>query len=189
MIDKIRKVLELAKTGHRGQFRNDGKTPYINHPIEVCRKLYDFGFTAHKMEDDDVDFSEFNYYAVALMHDLLEDTNITKQQIIEVSSETIYDYIELLTFKKDENNPFAKTGYLVRIADSYDDLLIAIKCIDRICNVYDFIKDGNVKYAKKYFHKADCLWNAVYYRDFRKFEKLWKEILKLNSKFHNNLVV
>lgn len=178
---KIDKVLDLTTRGHSGQFRKDGKTPYILHPMKVCDFLYNFGFTRASLFEP-LDNSDFNFYAVALMHDLLEDTNVTEQEILDVSNVYIGGCVKKLTFRKNDDNPFAKFNYLKEITES-GDLVFIVKCLDRIANVYDFIKDGNMKYAKIYFHKADVLWNAVYQKRSVLFEKLWKVILDLDNEF------
>ena len=180
----VLKILELAEKGHKGQFRKDNKTPYINHPIKVCEYLYKLGFTNKKYTEDELSNTDYVYYAVALMHDLLEDTDVTEQQIVDVSNSRIYNLVEKLTFRNNPDNPFAKTEYLLNIVDSFieGDVAFVIKCIDRICNVYDFIKEGNYKYAKIYFHKADMLWNELYKRK-NMYTNLWNEVIKINNSF------
>lgn len=179
----IAKIHELAEKYHNGQFRKDGKTPYIFHPLKVCDYLYSLGFTSKSLFEE-LDNHDFTYYAVALMHDLLEDTKVSDQEILNISNITIYNYVNKLTYKKDEDNLFSKFAYLKEIVDS-DDLVLIIKCIDRIANVEDFIKDGNLKYAKIYFHKADILWNEVYQKRSVLYNKLWDKIVNLYTFIHN----
>ncbi|MBR1608136.1 MAG: hypothetical protein IJ678_00800 [Kiritimatiellae bacterium] len=59
----------LAERGHAGQFRKDGKTPYVEHPRAVVSLLGKWGVT------DGV------ILAVAWGHDLLEDTAIGEAEI------------------------------------------------------------------------------------------------------------
>ena len=48
----VNKILALATKYHENQYRNDGKTPYIKHPIRVCELLYDLGiyYVGRKIE-------------------------------------------------------------------------------------------------------------------------------------------
>ena len=50
----------IAEEAHLGQFRRDGKTPYIEHPRQVSHRLYHL--------DD-------NYIAAAWLHDVIEDNS------------------------------------------------------------------------------------------------------------------
>lgn len=181
----VLKIFELADKGHKGQFRKDNKTPYIKHPIAICEYLYRLGITSKPYTDNKLSNSDYVYYATALMHDLIEDTCITEQEIIDASNNKIYNLVDKLTFRNNNDNHFAKIEYLQNIVNSFidEDVVFVIKCIDRICNIYDFIKDGNDKYAKIYFHKADILWNELYKRK-NMYEQLWNEVIKINVKFH-----
>lgn len=53
-------ALELATKYHTGQFRNDGTTPYISHPIAVAES-----------------FTDPKYKATAYLHDVIEDCGVT----------------------------------------------------------------------------------------------------------------
>ena len=187
---KIDKILEFTKKAHEGQFRNDRKTPYIIHPISVCSWLYILGLTTNS-KDEELQYRDYVIYAVALMHDILEDTKVTEQQVIDASNNTIFDMVDTLTCKENIDNPFYKIDYLQKIINSNNDEVFFIKCVDKLCNVHDFIDGGNEKYAKIYFHKADCLWNEVYNRysmsliSQQKYGKLWNEVKKLNERFHS----
>jgi len=66
----IRKAAEFAKDAHEGVFRKGTKIPYIYHPMEVA--LLVAGMT----RDQDV-------VAAAYLHDVLEDTPVTAQELGE----------------------------------------------------------------------------------------------------------
>ena len=54
----LENAIKLATKAHKGQFRRDGVTPYINHPLAV-------------MEMMDTDEEKI----VAVLHDVIEDTD------------------------------------------------------------------------------------------------------------------
>jgi len=82
--DKARKIAEKA---HKGQFRFDGKTPYITHPIAVARYF-----------DDDL------RKAVAVLHDVIEDTNITAEDLLAQGiPKRVVELVEILTRRPKEN--------------------------------------------------------------------------------------
>lgn len=65
--DKLNKAYRFAKDAHEGQFRNSGE-PYIIHPLEVA------GVVAEMELDCDALIG-------ALLHDVVEDTEVTIQDI------------------------------------------------------------------------------------------------------------
>lgn len=67
MSELYNKVLEFVKEKHKGQVRRSGE-PVISHPIGVCEIVKEAGY-------------DEQYQMVALMHDLLEDTDTTIDEI------------------------------------------------------------------------------------------------------------
>lgn len=137
-------ALELATKAHTGQFRKDGITPYIKHPIAV----------ADMMSTDEEKI-------VAILHDVVEDTDFT---IYEVGGEAIKEYwldnsmvlpnkvqltdiiknaLVLLTHGLDESYE----EYIQKIADSGNLLAFKVKIADMTCNLLD---NPSEKQAKKY---------------------------------------
>jgi (p)ppGpp synthase/HD superfamily hydrolase len=83
----IRKCDEIAET-HKGQFRRDGVTPYITHPRAVAAM-----FTEHEQLQK----------CIALLHDVLEDTDMTDAQLLELGvPKQVVDGVLVLTRQKDE---------------------------------------------------------------------------------------
>ena len=62
-----RLALSIATKAHDGQFRRDGKTPYIDHPIAVA-----FAMPTQRLK------------ALAYLHDVIEDTLITLTYLKEL---------------------------------------------------------------------------------------------------------
>jgi len=67
----------------------------------------------------------------------------------------VQDLVASLTFLDIGLN---KSSYLDNIAKLGGDVLF-IKACDRICNVRDFL-ESDPAYAKKYFEKANVIWQA-----------------------------
>ena len=63
----IREAYEVAEKQHDGQFRKSGD-PYIQHPLEVAYMLAEIHGGPSTI-------------AAGLLHDVLEDTDITKEQL------------------------------------------------------------------------------------------------------------
>ncbi|MFA6653592.1 MAG: HD domain-containing protein, partial [Candidatus Delongbacteria bacterium] len=131
--DLIRRAYEFAFEAHRNVYRRSGK-PYIEHPVEVAGILSEL-----KVDDITV--------AAALLHDVVEDTDISELEIKEKFGETISDivngvtkineiYYNTLEEKQSEN-------YRKLIISMIKDLrVIIIKFADRIHNM------RTIKYMK-----------------------------------------
>src|SRR4051812_16247682 len=85
-VNLVSRAAELARIAHAGQFRRDGVTPYIRHPEAV----------ASRVAGDPI------AEAVAWLHDVLEDTDFTVEDLRErrMPAEVIAGVI-LLTKKGD----------------------------------------------------------------------------------------
>jgi len=114
-MSNLSRAIELATYAHSGQFRRDGKTPYIVHPLRVM-------LVALEIDRD--------YATVAILHDTLEDTELTVADLKrEGFSEDIIMAVRLLTntFEVSYDNYLAalkanKMARLVKIADIEDNL-------------------------------------------------------------------
>lgn len=84
---RLHKALCYAAKMHQGQYRkNAEKTPYIIHPVGVCQSLIDEA----KVFDEDV-------WIVALLHDTLEDTGATAEEIQELFGSRVLTLVQELT--------------------------------------------------------------------------------------------
>ncbi len=106
--DLLKKAIAFATEKHEGQFRIDG-LPYITHPLGVAELLHDM-----------------KAKIVAVLHDVLEDTNATEEEIaaLGVNEESIAA-LRLLTH---DWNTATYEEYVENI--SHDPLAKAVKPAD-----------------------------------------------------------
>ncbi|WP_440906081.1 RelA/SpoT family protein [Catenovulum sp. SX2] len=78
--DLVAKAFVVARDAHEGQFRSSGE-PYITHPVAVTRIL------AHMHLD-------YETLCAALLHDVIEDTPLTKDDLAETFGSIIADLVE-----------------------------------------------------------------------------------------------
>ena len=123
----LNKLKEFVKISHKGQIRKYGD-PYYLHPFAVAKILEDKGY-------------DIEYQVAGLFHDLLEDTKVTYEDILELSNKNIADVVRLVTKEKD----FEMNDYINRIKEN--EMAKAVKLADRIHNLrelhfanHDFIK-------------------------------------------------
>lgn len=120
------KALNFSARKHRHQRRKDeAASPYINHPIEVANILWTVG-----------DIHDLPTVIAAILHDTLEDTDTTPEELRAAFGEEILGLV--LEVSDDKNlpkqerkqNQIAHSPHLSRRAQQ-------IKLADKISNVHD----------------------------------------------------
>lgn len=128
MIDTtlIEKAARMAVIAHDGQSRKAEDTPYAVHPFVVALKL-----TAH-------DFSE-TVIAAALVHDVIEDTNVGEKILRETLGEDVLALVK--TFSEDKTLPWEerKKQYINTIRKGSDEAK-AISAADKIHNLESLLR-------------------------------------------------
>ena len=134
---KLDNYIEYIKEKHKGQTRKQG-TPYYMHPLEVSNILHKKGF--------------FFFFLIAgLFHDLLEDTNATYEELVEISNKEIANSVKLVTKEKD----YVMSEYIDRIMKN--DMARMVKLADRVHNLSEThlasekFKEKYVKETEKWF--------------------------------------
>ncbi len=125
-LGRIRAAYEMAKMAHAGQKRRDG-SPYVTHCIAAADISVDIGL------DEDSIIS-------ALLHDVIEDTNLTHEDISRQFGPAVADIVEGVTkltrvqytSKEDEQ---AENLRKMLLAMSKDIRVILIKIADRLHNM------------------------------------------------------
>jgi len=144
--ESVQQALDFAAKAHAGQFRNDGITPYLLHPLEVFKKVRQWGVEDVQM------------LSAALLHDVVEDSSYTIHDIRESFGDRVASYVQELTY----DGSISKSEYMKSFHNKSVQALV-IKFADRLVNVNDFYQDGS-SYAPKYFKKAAELFEAVFQR-------------------------
>ena len=120
------KAAEFAASKHRDQRRKDpDASPYINHPIAVARLLVDVGGV------DDVEV-----LAAALLHDTIEDTKTTAEELGAVFGEDILGLVQEVTDDKTLEKDLRKQLQIDH-APELTPRAALVKLGDKIANVTD----------------------------------------------------
>jgi (p)ppGpp synthase/HD superfamily hydrolase len=127
-ITRLLTALQLATEKHRHQRRKDrDASPYINHPIQVAEILWRIG-----------EVREIAIIAGALLHDTLEDTDLTPQEIESACGAEVLALVQAVT--DDKSLPKQQRKQLqVDHAPHNSPGAKQIKLADKICNIYDII--------------------------------------------------
>ena len=124
---RIRAAFEFAQKAHEGQKRKSGE-PYIIHPLAVAQIVAE----ELKLDSESIE--------AALLHDVIEDTAATHEQISKLFSPTIADLVEgvskltRIQYATKEDEQMENLRKML-IAMSKDIRVILIKIADRLHNM------------------------------------------------------
>ena len=126
-MQQLSHAIIFAAQAHTGQYRKDGKTPYINHPLEVMNLVV---LNVEKAREE--------VLIAAVLHDVVEDTHITSAEIKEKFGQDVARLVAELTDDKTLTKEERKQMQLqeVHLLSSEGKLL---RLCDKICNVYDIL--------------------------------------------------
>ncbi|MDD4928939.1 MAG: bifunctional (p)ppGpp synthetase/guanosine-3',5'-bis(diphosphate) 3'-pyrophosphohydrolase [Gallionella sp.] len=125
-VEQIRMAIEFSRAAHQGQIRHSGD-PYVTHPIAVARILTPLHLDAQSI-------------IAALLHDVVEDTEISTEQIAErfgnpvavlVDGLSKLEHIHFETREDAQAENFRK----MLLAMARDVRVILIKLADRLHNM------------------------------------------------------
>ena len=132
----VEKAFVVASKAHEGHVRKSGD-PYITHPIAVAQLLADLGIGPAGL-------------AAALLHDTVEDTDYTLEQLRADFGEEIamlVDGVTKLDKVKFGENAQAETVRKMVVAMSKDIRVLVIKLADRLHNArtWGFVPEAKAK--------------------------------------------
>ena len=137
-LQKILKAYHIANEAHFNQKRLSGE-PFITHPINVAYILAETGF-----DSDTV--------CAALLHDVVEDTNYSKEDINQIFGNVISNLVDGVTKMKGSDFTSKRESVIAthkKILDSItkDARIIAIKLADRLHNMFtlDYLREEKQK--------------------------------------------
>jgi GTP pyrophosphokinase len=125
-IQRIKEAYRFSDAAHLGQFRKSGE-PYITHPIAVAEILAEWKLDAAAIQ-------------AALLHDVLEDSGVRKQELVERFGTTVAELVDgvskldRLRFDSNEEAQ-AESFRKMLLAMARDVRVILIKLADRLHNV------------------------------------------------------
>ena len=139
---QIRQAFDLALKAHEGMRRKSGE-PYIYHPLAVAR-----------IAAEEIGLGTTSIIC-ALLHDVVEDTEITLEEIKEQFGEKVADIIDGLTKISgvfETSSPQAENYRKMLLTLANDVRVILIKLCDRLHNMrtLDYMSDkGQLKIASE----------------------------------------
>ena len=190
LLDSIRKTYAFAETAHKGQFRADGKTPYITHPIAVAHRLAtefeQYGATENGGMACPDSCRYVDVVQAGLLHDVVEDCGVSLEEIADEFGSEVSFLVDGMTKVVSERNgkiEADKDATLRKIAayGHKDPRLFLIKLCDVAHNssgIANLAKEKQERFAK---------YGIEFYAPLAErlgFEKLAEEIKEFNSSFY-----
>jgi len=122
----VERAFDFSESAHRGQFRKSGE-PYITHPLAVASILSQWRLDAQGL-------------AAALLHDVMEDTSVTKTELETTFGKPVADMVDGVS-KLDQiqfdtrEDMQAESFRKMLLAMARDVRVILIKLADRLHNM------------------------------------------------------
>ncbi len=121
-------AIQFAATKHRDQRRKDApQSPYINHPIQVAQTLWDVG----GVRDEST-------LVAAILHDTIEDTDTTPEEIRTRFGESVLTLVLEVTDDKSLPQPERKR-LQIEHAPHLSSGAKLIKLADKLSNLTDIL--------------------------------------------------
>jgi myo-inositol-1(or 4)-monophosphatase len=157
-MELVSEAIEFAVKVHDGMRRKESSIPYILHPLEAA-------VIVSTMTDDQ------QVIASAVLHDVVEDTDITIDEIEEKFGKRVRELVESETENKRSEIPASETWRLRKeeslevLKNACDIGVLMVWLGDKLANIRSFYREfqqeGNAMWNK--FNQKDVNEHAWYY--------------------------
>jgi guanosine-3',5'-bis(diphosphate) 3'-pyrophosphohydrolase len=134
----ILKAVQFAGKKHEGQKRRGTGLPYVIHPVTVA-----FILAEHK-ESKKIE----ELLAACCLHDTLEDTDTTFEELAKEFSPLVASLVLELTSDPEQIKVMGKNEYLINKMLGMSNYALVIKLADRYSNVLDNPSDKYIEDTK-----------------------------------------
>ena len=165
-MDKVTKAIKFAADAHDGMERKKDKTPYILHPLEAAV------IVGTMTEDRDV-------ICAAVLHDVVEDTDITIEEIEELFGGRVRELVDSETEDKRAELPpestwrTRKEESLEELAGCADTDVLMLWLGDKLSNMRSFYRIWKVE--------GDSMWQSFNQKDPAQQKWYYSRIAELTS--------
>jgi (p)ppGpp synthase/HD superfamily hydrolase len=180
-LNLIEKALQIALKAHEGQKRKTDDSPYIIHPIMCALKLKGYNFSEEAI-------------ASALVHDVLEDSDFSENDLKNKLGEKVFNIIKSLSEDKSLAWEERKKQYIENIKNGSLEVK-AVSLADKIHNLESLLlayeaqgkniwskfnrgKDKKLWFEKEVLHVLKETWEHPLILEY---EKLIKKMEKLED--------
>ena len=165
-MELVSEAIAFAVKAHDGMRRKKSDAPYILHPMEAA-------VIVGTMTNDQ------NLIAAAALHDVVEDADITIQEIEEKFGKRVRELVESETEDKRADLPPTETWRIrkeesLAVLKNTDDIAVLMVWLgDKLANMRSIYRDFKVEGVKMWqrFNQKDVDEQAWYYRSIASYTK------------------
>ncbi|MBM3467568.1 MAG: bifunctional (p)ppGpp synthetase/guanosine-3',5'-bis(diphosphate) 3'-pyrophosphohydrolase [Alphaproteobacteria bacterium] len=117
----INQAIYFAKKYHQGQLRKSGE-PFYSHPLEVAYIISDYNLKT-------------DVIAASILHDIVEDTEVTVEMILETFGRRIAEMVDRLTRDRPDGTKLSVKEIIRMAYKNGDKEVLLIKIFDRLHNL------------------------------------------------------
>lgn len=160
---------KFAEEAHTGQKRKFTGWSYMTHLKETAQNLWEATDGTADTED----------YIAALLHDVVEDTDVPAEEIGRCFGGTVMSLVLELTINEKEKKTLGKKIYLSQRLNEMSSRALTIKLSDRLSNITG-LTDKKVpkNFVKRYFKETKYLIDNLD-RDINKAQKYLVDKMKM----------
>ena len=133
----INKAIYFAMKYHGSQKRKSGE-PYYSHPLEVAYMISDYNLKT-------------DIIAASILHDIIEDTEVTVEMIQSTFGNRIAEMVDRLTRDRPDGTKLSVEQILNNAYQLKDKEVLLIKLFDRLHNIQTI----SIKPLAKIVHEAN----------------------------------
>ena len=138
----VEQAYEVARQAHLHQVRDEG-TPYIVHPLRVAISIV-----------EEMRIHSPTLVCAALLHDVIEDSPTTREEIAQRFGGEVAEVVWLLT-KFDDTS---LEDYLRAIEDASQTGAPIVKLCDRLDNLRHVFNSPKLEKKRRYLHTTERLY-------------------------------
>lgn len=132
-------ALRFADDAHSGQFRKGSRVPYLIHPLNVAKILLDHGCSDELA-------------VAALLHDTVEDTQATVEEIRTIFGDTVARLVEFATEPDSLWTWEKRKEHTLQLLGSGETSALLLSVADKLDNIrsirYDLEQFGEIAWER-----------------------------------------
>ncbi len=169
-MELVSEAIAFAVKAHDGMRRKKSDAPYILHPMEAA-------VIVGTMTDDQ------NLIAAAVLHDVVEDANITIEEIEEKFGRRVRELVQSETEDKRADLPPAETWRIrkeesLELLKNTDDIAVLMVWLgDKLANMRALYRDFKVE--------GEAMWQRFNQKDVNEQAWYYRAIVKLTARLSN----